>query len=291
MLSLLPLSTKVPADEPAGRWREQERKGRREPPWGSNASTTASLLMLLLLRLNEKSRSRKVIDPRAKRSRPSSPFRSQRQSPPIPHSACPVTRPRQLPPPARFSSLTSLELRLRQLECLISGQIASLPSLLSSSFSRSKPNAAADATAGAAGRPESIFCRVMPIQSDLEKTIEGRSSLERFLDGCACGLSPYSFSASRFPPRQTDQHAHAPLRPISFLNSIQSSPTSSSASPQISSISQVFLELKSMLTKAEEEVEGRSSEEAQRVVGRRRRSSVMQISVSTNDSFELVGGR
>jgi hypothetical protein len=95
--------------------------------------------------------------------------------------------PALAPIPPRLSPLTSIELRLRQLEYLVSGRIASLPSLLSSSRSKPKRPDASDSAAGAGA--DGILRHVMTIQSELEKAIEGRSSLERFMDDCASSPS------------------------------------------------------------------------------------------------------
>lgn len=73
--------------------------------------------------------------------------------------------------PLKLTPLTSLELRIRQLEFLVSG-------VVSSDVQRDgrRDLSAAGST--------NIVRRVLEVQNELERAVEGKSSLERFLDTC-----------------------------------------------------------------------------------------------------------
>ena len=95
-----------------------------------------------------------------------------RRPPPIHHPSI-MSSPDSVPPPApsqplKLTPLTSLELRLRQLEFLVSGSVAS----------------ASRQDTAASGSTSNILRRVLEVQNELERAVEGKASLERFLDTC-----------------------------------------------------------------------------------------------------------
>lgn len=72
------------------------------------------------------------------------------------------------PLPLKLTPLTSLELRIRQLEFLVSGAVYV------------RGDGSKDIAAGSTN----IVRRVLEVQNELERAVEGKSSLERFLDTC-----------------------------------------------------------------------------------------------------------
>jgi hypothetical protein len=79
--------------------------------------------------------------------------------------------PSAQPQPPKLTPLTSLELRLRKVEFLVSGAVGA-------SEARRKDLSGSRTTTN-------ILRRVIEVQNELERAVEGKASLERFLDTCA----------------------------------------------------------------------------------------------------------
>lgn len=86
-------------------------------------------------------------------------------------------------PTSPLSPLASIELRLRHLEYLLSGQIASLPARKSS---ESKHGGPTNDTEGSDYSVRGVLSHILALQQGLEKAVEGKLSLERFVDDCTC---------------------------------------------------------------------------------------------------------
>ena len=124
-------------------------------------------------------------------------------SPPTFESApAPSSPPAQ---PLKLTPLTSLELRLRQLEFLVSGSVSSASANVSS--------------VGPGSSTANILRRVIEVQNELERAVEGKSSLERFLDTCECRFwAAWSFvdlPEAMSPQAGADELA--PLPPLPLL--------------------------------------------------------------------------
>lgn len=95
--------------------------------------------------------------------------------PPSVETKTAMTSPAPIPSqPLKLTPLTSLELRIRQLEFLVSGAVSS--------------DARGDGSKDVAAESTNIIRRVLEVQNELERAVEGKSSLERFLDTCECIL-------------------------------------------------------------------------------------------------------